>query len=206
VSYLTSVATNSNPYDLINPHLATTNSFMVIVREVNVPPILTAIPAQVANQAYLFTVTNTATEPNIHSLTTSYTLLIAPIGMNIDPAEIITWTPSQAQSPSTNTVITVVTNSNPYDLVNPHLSASNSFAVVVHPAVVLTNSTLSFSSGGFQCGFDTFPGINYIIQYTTNLHDWFVLSILSGTGGHTNFLDSDALRDRHRFYRIHVEE
>ena len=31
-----------------------------------------------------------------------------------------------AQSPSTNSITTVVTNSNPYDLVNPRLTATNS--------------------------------------------------------------------------------
>ena len=45
----------------------------------------------------------------------------------IDASGIITWTPSQNQSPSTNTITTVVTNSNPYDLVNPLLTATSSF-------------------------------------------------------------------------------
>jgi hypothetical protein len=45
--------------------------------------------------------------------------------MVIDANGNITWTPEQNQSPSTNLVTTVVTNSNPYDLVNPHLSATN---------------------------------------------------------------------------------
>jgi hypothetical protein len=64
---------------------------------------------------------------------------------------------------------------------------------------------LSLSSGGFKCSFDTFPGVSYLIQYTTNFHDWLVLSIISGDGGRTNFLDSDTLRDRHRFYRVKAD-
>ncbi len=34
----------------------------------------------------------------------------------------------------TGTITTVVTNSNPFDLVNPFLTATNSFAVVVNPS------------------------------------------------------------------------
>ena len=74
--------------------------------------------------------TNTATESNIHS-TLGYALVNPPAGTSIDANGIITWTPQQNQSPSTNLITTVVTNTNPYDLVNPHLSATNSFTVVV---------------------------------------------------------------------------
>ncbi len=74
--------------------------------------------------------TNTATEANIHA-TLGYTLVNPPAGVIINPNGIITWTPSQAESPSTNTLTTVVTNTDPFDPVNPHLSATNSFTVVV---------------------------------------------------------------------------
>ena len=72
--------------------------------------------------------TNTATESNIHS-TLGYALVNPPAGMGIDANGVITWTPQQNQSPSTNLVTTVVTNSNPYDPVNPYLSATNTFTV-----------------------------------------------------------------------------
>ena len=127
---VTTVVTNSNPYDLVNPHLSATNTFTVTVTEVNVAPVLPVIPAQTVNELTLLTVTNTATESNIHS-TLGYALVNPPAGMGIDTNGVITWTPQQNQSPSTNLVTTVVTNSNPYDLVNPHLSATNTFTVIV---------------------------------------------------------------------------
>ena len=64
---LTTVVTNTNPYDLVNPHLSATNSFTVVVREVNVAPALPVIPTQTVNELTLLTVTNTATNANIHS-------------------------------------------------------------------------------------------------------------------------------------------
>src|SRR5208283_1266450 len=127
---LTTVVTNTDPYDLVNPHLSATNSFTVVVQEVNVAPVLSVIPDQTVNELTLLTVTNTASETNIHA-TLGYTLVNPPAGAAINTNGIITWTPSQAQSPGTNTVTTVVTNTDSYDLVNPHLSATNSFTVVV---------------------------------------------------------------------------
>ena len=127
---LTTVVTNTDPYDLVNPHLSATNSFTVVVQEVNVAPVLPVIANQTVNELTLLTVTNTASETNIHA-TLGYTLVNPPAGASINTNGVITWTPSQTQSPGTNTLTTVVTNTDPYDLVNPHLSATNSFTVVV---------------------------------------------------------------------------
>ena len=110
--------------------MSATNSFTVIVKEVNVAPVLPVIANQTVNELTLLTVTNTATETNIHA-TLGYALVNPPAGATISTNGIITWTPSQTQSPGTNMITTVVTNSDPFDLVNPHLSATNSFTVVV---------------------------------------------------------------------------
>ena len=72
--------TNSNPYDLVNPELRATNSFVVVVREVNRRRCLPVIAEQAVNELELLVVTNTATEPNIHSVTVGYGLLQAPAG------------------------------------------------------------------------------------------------------------------------------
>ncbi|MGO9477462.1 MAG: hypothetical protein ACLP7I_05925, partial [Limisphaerales bacterium] len=130
---ITTVVTNSDPYDLVNPVLTATNSFTVVVREVNVAPVLPTIPPQTVNGQSLMTVTNTATEPNQHATTTGYGLVNAPLGMSISANGIITWTPAVNQVPSINVITTVVTNSDPYDLVNPQLTATNSFTVTVQP-------------------------------------------------------------------------
>jgi len=96
----------------------------------------------------LFSFTNSATETNIHSTTGNYVLLQSPAGAAINSSSgVITWTPALNQTLTTNTMTTVVTNSNPYDLVNPHLSATNSFSVVVVPNILATNLT-SLNSGG----------------------------------------------------------
>ena len=96
--------------------MTATNKFTVVVEEVNTAPVLPVIPTQTVNALALLTVTNTATNGNIHSIITGYGLVNPPAGMSINSSGIISWTPSQAQGSSTNTVTTVVTNSNPYEM------------------------------------------------------------------------------------------
>src|SRR5205085_6840916 len=56
----------------------------------------------------------------------SYSLLVAPTNAVISTNGIITWNPTEAQGPSTNTFTTVATDNG-----SPPLSATNSFTVVV---------------------------------------------------------------------------
>ena len=99
----------------------------MIVKEVNVAPSLATVSTQIVNELTLLTVTNAATNANIHAAITGYRLVNVPSNMVISASGVITWTPVQAQSPSTNLITTVVTNSDPYDLVNPTLTATNTF-------------------------------------------------------------------------------
>jgi hypothetical protein len=138
---ITTIVTNSDPYDLVSPKLTATNTFTVIVKEVNQPPVLPVIGTQTLTLLQLFSIANGATEPNIHSTTGSYVLVSPPIGASINASGLITWTPVASQTLTTNTITTVVTNSNPYDLVNPHLSTTNSFLAVILPNTSRTNIT-----------------------------------------------------------------
>jgi hypothetical protein len=144
---ITTIVTNSDAFDLVHPVLTSTNTFTVIVKEVNVAPLLPTISTQTVSLLKLFSITNSATEPNIHSVTANYQLLVAPAGAAINSSGVITWTPAPNQSLTTTTIKTVVTNSNPYDLVNPHLAATNSFSVIVVPNTIATNLTM-LNSGG----------------------------------------------------------
>jgi hypothetical protein len=113
------------------PPLSTNTSFHVVVVEVNVAPVWPAIGVETVNESTLLTVNDAASETNIHATITGYGLIDPPAGAAISASGIFTWTPSQAQSPSTNTITTVATNSDPFDAVNPTLAATNSFTVIV---------------------------------------------------------------------------
>ena len=82
-------------------------------------PALPVIGTQTVNEQTLLTVTNTATEPNIHAVTTGYSLISPLPGMSLDTNGIFTWTPGQSQSPGSNTVTVVATNYDNLDPVNP---------------------------------------------------------------------------------------
>jgi hypothetical protein len=203
---VTTVVTNSNPYDALNPQLTATNSFTVIVREVNVAPVLSVIPTQTVNELTLLTVTNSASETNIHSATIGYGLLVAPAGMSIDSNGVIMWTPAQNQSPSTNTVTTVVTNSNPYDALNPQLTATNSFTVIVRSTTPSAPRILSITANNEAAviTWSSQAGQNYWLQYKDSLSgtNWQnALTNITAEGATTtatNLLDSAPSR----FYRV----
>src|SRR5689334_11348658 len=91
---VTTIVSNTNAFDTVNPVLTATNIFTVVVKEVNVAPALPTIAPQTVNELTLLTVTNAATETNINSTTTGYTLVSPLLGMNIDSNGMFTWTPS----------------------------------------------------------------------------------------------------------------
>ena len=139
---ITTVVTDSSLNAVNDQHLSATNSFTVAVNVVNIAPVL---PVQtnrtIAAQTTLL-VTNTATEADIHSISLTYALTIAPASAVIDANGVITWTPTQAEDQSTNVFRTVVTDDDPLAVNAQHLSATNTFTVFVNSnAVVVMDST-----------------------------------------------------------------
>jgi hypothetical protein len=130
------------------PALSATNSFQVVVTEVNSAPVLTAQTNHTIAEGTFFSITNAATDADIPANTLSYSVLNAPVGVNINGAGVITWTPTEAQGPSTNTIITVVADNGV-----PPLSATNSFQVVVTEVnttpVLLAQTNHTITEGTF---------------------------------------------------------
>ena len=125
---MTTVATNTDLLDTVNPHLSATNTFYVVVSESNIAPAFVSIIAtQTVNELTLLTVTNAATNANIHATIFGYGLINPPAGAAISTNGVFTWTPQQTNSPSTNLITTVVTDTDSLDVVNPHLTATNTF-------------------------------------------------------------------------------
>ena len=78
--------------------LKATNSFMVTVREVNAAPVLPGQTDVTSSGLTPVVVTNTAGEPNLHSVTLGYGLT-GPVGSTIDTNGVISWTPAVGQVP-----------------------------------------------------------------------------------------------------------
>ena len=107
---VTVVATNNDAFDTVNPTLTATNAFHGDrERSEHRAGVAGEFDADGRMNRLQLTVTNTATEPNIHATTTGYGLINPLPGMNITSNGLFTWTPSQSQSPGTNMVTVVVT-------------------------------------------------------------------------------------------------
>jgi len=148
------------------------------------------------------TVTNTATGINVHA-TVAYSLVNPPAGMAISSGGVITWTPATSQGPSTNTIITVATSTDPLDAVNPQLSATNTFTVVVKPVTLLA-SPVMLADGAFEFSFNTMADTGYVLECSTNLTDWTEVMGLVGDGSPATLYDPNAGGNPKCFYRVRL--
>jgi hypothetical protein len=191
--------------DAATPPNSASNTFTVVVVEVNVAPVLPVIPTQTVNELTLLTVTNTANESNMHS-TVGYALVNPPAGMTIDSNGVITWTPQQSQSPSANLVTTVVTSSNPYDLVNPHLGATNAFTVIVK-AVNAPELEIVLVAGQPQLTWSAVAGWRYQVWVKEALANTSWTSVggaLTASGDTLEFTDTTTSGTNARFYLVQM--
>ncbi|MEJ0090859.1 MAG: putative Ig domain-containing protein [Limisphaerales bacterium] len=129
---ITTIVTDYNPDATTTQHLSATNFFSVVVNEINVPPVLSSLADMNINELATLTVTNMATDSDLPANTLTYVLLAPPSGATIDTNGVITWTPTETQGPSTNTFITIVTDTNSPAANAQSLSTTNMFSVVVN--------------------------------------------------------------------------
>ena len=95
---------------------------------IRIRPVLTVPPDQSINELTTLVVTNTATDTNILANALSFSLVAAPTGVNLHPnTGVLTWTPTEAQGPSTNLITVRVTDDG-----STPLSDTRSFTVVVN--------------------------------------------------------------------------
>jgi hypothetical protein len=119
------------------PPLSDTREFLVTVREVNLPPVLAAIPDQTIVEGFSLVFTNVVTDPDLPTNTLTFSLVAPPAGFTIDPVRgILTWTPSPAQVSSTNHITVRVTDNGV-----PARTDEQSFAAAVVPVPALRLAT-----------------------------------------------------------------
>src|SRR5207249_4935884 len=92
-----------------------------------VAPALTVPADQTLDELTTLSVSASAADSDLPTNTLTFTLVSSPTGMTIDSSSgAISWTPTEAQGPSTNTVTVRVTDNG-----SPVLSDTKSFTVTV---------------------------------------------------------------------------
>jgi hypothetical protein len=177
-----------------------TNSFTVVVTEVNEPPgfVLTPGPQTVV-AGNLLVVTNAATDPDWPANHLAYVLLNGPAGAAVSPEGVVTWTPSPGQV-GTNWLVTIVSDGMASD--------TNSFPVRVLPALEApTILSIEMSEGAAIVEWTTIPGYSYRLETATHCAaaEWVPASDWLLATGHsiraTNATDSLPLR----MYRVRAQ-
>ena len=104
----------------------TESSFNLVV--LNARSFVAPIPDQTTAEFSTLTLNTSATDADIPPQTLIYSLSNAPAGMTINSnTGVLTWTPAQTQSPSTN-IVTVLSTDNG----TPSLTGSTNFTVLVY--------------------------------------------------------------------------
>jgi len=189
--------TDNNPFAVNAQQLSTTNAFEVIVREVNRKPVLAAIPNQAVHAGDVLVMTNSATDPDFPTNHLTFSVVNPPAGASIDPITgLLNWTPSAAQTGTTNITVTVTDDGSPL------LSDTNSFVVTV--TALKVSARLSGTDLTLQ--FPTIAGNHYRVEFRDDLTtgSWQPVTgygNLAGTGGIQSVTQSLSATT-HRFYRI----
>lgn len=128
------------------PALSATNSFVVTVNEINVPPQLSGPGDQVVNELTPLNIAPIATDSDLPTNLLTFSLIGSPAGMSINTnTGAISWSPTEAQGPGIFPVKVVVTDLNTNAINQQSFSVTNSFNVTVNEINVAPILTLPTS-------------------------------------------------------------
>ena len=138
----------------------------------NQPPVLAAISNRTVLAGVTLAFTNAASDADVPSQALTFSLLAAPTNAVLNASSgVFTWRPAIAQSPSTQTVSVAVADNG-----LPVMSATQNFVVTVTKPAAPTCGSATSSNGQFQFMISGSTGPDYVIQYSTNLTSWIVLT------------------------------
>jgi hypothetical protein len=111
------------------PALSATNAFTVIVTEVNGAPSLLNLVNRRIRELSPTSFRLTGRDADLPAQRLMYALVSGPAGLSVSEDGLVSWTPSEEQGPSTNTVTVRVSDDS-----RPSLSATGSFTIFVTEA------------------------------------------------------------------------
>lgn len=173
----------------------------VLSRPPNQPPVLAAIADWSVHAGMTVVFTNTASDPDPDDDLSFSLDDDVPLAAEIDVLTgVFTWTPSDAESNTTNHITVQVTDDG-----EPPLAAAADFTIVVRPRPML--QILSVSAAGITMEWNSIPNVGYQLLYKDDLTqpDWQPLgSDLTATNSTAMFSDQSFSGSSSRFYRVRV--
>ncbi|MEO8427051.1 MAG: putative Ig domain-containing protein, partial [Verrucomicrobiota bacterium] len=134
------------------PNLTVTQSFQVVVNEINVAPTLTLPANQTIPELTTLNVSASATDTDKPANPLTFGLISPPDGMTINVNNgAISWTPTEAQGSNTYTISVFVADTNATAINAKELGLTNTFTVIVNEvnvAPVLTVPSNATSHAG----------------------------------------------------------
>jgi hypothetical protein len=186
--------------DNSSPSMSATQTFTVIVNEVNTAPVLAAISNRIVHAGMLVTFTNSASDTDAPPNVLNFTLdPSAPAAASVDPnSGMFSWLTTDGDAGTTNEITMRVTDNG-----TPPFDAAQSFtiAVLARPMV----QSMEIFGGDFVLTWSAIPGTTYRVQFKGSLDDanWTdLVPDVTATGPTANF--NDPLGEAQRFYRILV--
>ena len=173
---------------------------MVVVREVNLPPVVSPVQNRTVHQGTTVSFNFSASDPDIPANILTFSLNNAPTGASVNASTgLFTWTTPANQATTTNTISAIVTDNG-----MPPLRGTNAFTIVVVPPPLI--ESWAFISNGFVIAWSSIPQTSYRVLYKTNLDDalWIDLSGDVQATGYTASKTNSPLIDALRFYRVRV--
>jgi hypothetical protein len=194
---ITTLVTNTDAFDSVNPHYNTSNTFQVIVYA----PVLAPIGNITANVGQTIAFTASAND-NDPARTLTYSLAGAPATASIGAGTgSFSWRPGVANANTTNTIVVQVSDNSV-----PQLTVTQSFKVVVNPLSPVTLGPITLTHVQAQIEVTGPVGPDYILQAETALNPASWASILTNTPSSSpfNMDDTNAALFSKRFYRIQL--
>jgi hypothetical protein len=146
-----------------------TNAFTVVVPKSNQLPVPTTVPIQTLTNGVPWSLQLAAADPDLPQQPLTFSRISGPANLAISPAGLVSWTPSEPLSGSTNQVVWAVSDS--ID------SVTNAFTVVVAPRTItatpaiLSDATL-LPDGSIQLSITGTTGARYILESSSDLSLW----------------------------------
>ena len=148
-----------------------------------------------------WSLTLTGTDADLPAQLLSYSVLSGPLGLSVTPSGEVTWTPSVAQAPSTNTITLRLSDDG-----QPRLSTTANFVVVVRARDEIPELTLSVpeTGGPMVLKIRGKNGQALILENAPILGQWSETQRLTGLGMDTpvQVILPAVLPDQIQFWRV----